>query len=106
MATGGAPAAVKRRKLSLVEMQKYYFGYGAGISVFSCPASAYQLCKLYNCNTVAPGRLVRTAMQIVPHQTVLKMIQMNLSAPVKEYANPWAAFAVVGVLQARRPPPP
>jgi len=36
---------------------------------------------------------------IFPHQTALKSLQMNASTPVKEYLNPWAAFAVVGVLQ-------
>jgi hypothetical protein len=36
---------------------------------------------------------------IFPHQTALKLLQMNTATPVKEHLNPWAAFAVVGVLQ-------
>jgi hypothetical protein len=36
---------------------------------------------------------------IFPHQTMLKAAQMNASTPVKEHLNPWAAFAVVGILQ-------
>ena len=30
---------------------------------------------------------------------MLKAFQMNASTPAKDYLNPWAAFAVVGVLQ-------
>lgn len=30
---------------------------------------------------------------------MLKALQMNASTPAKDYLNPWAAFAVVGVLQ-------
>ena len=33
-------------------------------------------------------------------QTLLKAAQMNLCTPVKEYLNPWAAFAMVGVLSS------
>jgi len=39
------------------------------------------------------------AARILPHQTLLKVAQMNASTPVKEHLNPWAAFAVVGILQ-------
>lgn len=39
------------------------------------------------------------ALQIFPHQTALKFMQMNAATPFKENLNPWAAFAVVGVLQ-------
>lgn len=44
-------------------------------------------------------QLLRMSLVIFPHQTVLKALQMNASTPVKEYCNPWAAFAVVGILQ-------
>lgn len=43
--------------------------------------------------------MIRLAATIFPAQTLLKAIQMNASTPIKEYLNPWAAFAAVGVLQ-------
>ena len=87
-----------RRALSGVELQGRYFQYGAGISIFSAPASAYQLCRLYKA-AVPPSEMAKAACRILPHQTLLKLAQMNASAPVKRAHQPWAAFAVVGILQ-------
>ena len=81
-----------------VTMQPYLLAYGGAISLFSPAASAYQLCKLYR-KPVATRTLLRTSFAIFPHQTLLKATQMNLCTPVKEHLNPWAAFAMVGVLQ-------
>ncbi len=43
--------------------------------------------------------MFRLSAIVFPVQTFLKSIQMNISTPVKEYLNPWMAFAVVGILQ-------
>jgi len=86
------------RSRTLWEKQPYMLAYGAAISIFSPTATAYQLCKLYKIRP-ATSQLVRLSISIFPHQTILKTLQMNVSTPVKEHLNPWAAFAVVGVLQ-------
>jgi hypothetical protein len=91
-------ASPKTRPRTLAEKQPYIFAYGAAISLFSPTATAYQLCKLYNLQP-SMGRLVRISAPIFLPQTALKAVQMNASSPVKEYLNPWAAFAMVGVLQ-------
>jgi len=88
----------KTRSRTFFEKQPYIFVYGGAISVFSPTATAYQLCKLYNLQP-SMGRLVRMSAPIFLPQTALKAAQMNASSPVKEYLNPWAAFAMVGVLQ-------
>jgi len=86
------------RSRTFTEMQPYMFAYGGAISVFSPVATAYQLCKLYNIQP-SMGRLARLSAPVFLPQTLLKAAQMNASSPVKEYMNPWAAFATVGVLQ-------
>lgn len=90
--------APKMRPRTLAEKQPYIFAYGAAISVVSPAATAYQLCKLYNMQP-SMGRLARMSAPIFLPQTLLKAAQMNASSPVKEYLNPWAAFAMIGVLQ-------
>lgn len=92
-------APVKMRKRTFVEMQPYILAYGAGISLFSPLATIYQLAKLNPQVPVPVGRMVTLAGAIFPIQTVMKAIQMNASTPIKESLNPWAAFAVVGILQ-------
>ena len=57
-----------------------------------------QLGKLYR-RPLPAGQLLKASARIWPHQTLLKVAQMNLSTPAKEHLNPWAAFAVVGILQ-------
>ena len=86
------------RPRTWVERQPYLIGYGAAISLVSPAATAYQLCRLYHI-TKSPVELWKLSAAIFPHQTVLKAVQMNASTPVKEHLNPWAAFAVVGILQ-------
>jgi hypothetical protein len=87
------------RPKTLLEKQPYIMAYGAGISLFSPYASIYQLCKLNpQVNATLKTRLTLSA-KVFPIQTLMKAIQMNLSTPVKEQLNPWAAFAVVGILQ-------
>lgn len=90
--------AAKFRSRTISEQQPYIFAYGAAISVFSPTATAYQLSKLYNLKPTM-GRLIRLSGPVILPQTILKAAQMNASSPVKEYLNPWAAFAMVGVLQ-------
>ena len=80
-------------------IQPYLLAYGAAISLVSPAASAHQLLKLFPKTPVPTPVLLRTSLAIFPHQTLLKTAQMNLCTPAKEYFNPWAAFAVVGVLQ-------
>ena len=86
------------RSRTTAEKQPYLLGYSACISLFSPIATAFQLCKVYNKSVPAP-RLAALSARIFPHQTALKLAQMNAATPVKEYCNPWAAFFVVGVLQ-------
>lgn len=98
-ATSKSPAPVAMRSRTLLEIQPYLLAYGFGISLFSPTASLYQLLKLNPSVVMTPSSMVKTSMRILPHQTLLKMAQMTVSTPVKEHLNPWAAFAVVGVLQ-------
>ena len=91
-------AATSTRPRTWMERQPYLIGYGAAISLVSPAATAYQLCRLYHVSK-SPWQLLGLSATIFPHQTVLKAVQMNASTPVKEHLNPWAAFAVVGILQ-------
>ena len=86
------------RPRTVAEKQPYLLGYSAAISVFSPLATALQLCKVYSKSVPMP-HLAALSARIFPHQTALKLAQMNAATPVKEYCNPWAAFFVVGVLQ-------
>ena len=86
------------RPRTFAERQPFIFAYGGAISVVSPAATAYQLCRLYKIKATS-SQLFRMSFAIFPHQTALKAIQMNASTPVKEYLNPWAAFAAIGVLQ-------
>ena len=81
-------------------MQPVLLAYGACISTVSPALTAYQLTRVYG-KAVPPAQLARMSVAIFPHQTVLKCLQMNVATPVKEHLNPWFAFGVVGVLQAR-----
>jgi hypothetical protein len=87
------------RPKTLLEKQPYFVAYGAGISLFSPYASVYQLCKLNPQVAATHTRMMGLAARVFPIQTLLKTIQMNIGTPVKEVLNPWAAFAVVGILQ-------
>lgn len=91
--------AKEKRPRTFLEMQPYMIAYGAGISVFSPYASIYQLCKL-NPQVLATNKTrMALSARVFPAQTLLKVIQMNLSTPIKESLNPWFAFAAVGILQ-------
>uniref|UniRef100_A0A7S3LQ80 ADP,ATP carrier protein n=1 Tax=Aplanochytrium stocchinoi TaxID=215587 RepID=A0A7S3LQ80_9STRA len=94
-------SAVNEKKgKSFLEMQPYFLAYGFGISLVSPTASVYQLLKLNpQVRMIIFPDGMKIAMKILPHQTVLKVLQMNASTPVKEQLNPWAAFAAVGILQ-------
>jgi hypothetical protein len=98
LSSSATTIASKTRPRTFSEKQPYIIAYGAAISLVSPAATAYQLCRLYKISK-PPSQLLRMSMAILPHQTVLKAIQMNASTPVKDYLNPWAAFAVVGILQ-------
>jgi len=91
-------ASPQTRQRTFMERQPYIVAYGGVISIFAPTATAYQLCRLYKLNVALP-QLFRMAVYILPHQVALKALQMNASTPVKDYLNPWAAFATVGVLQ-------
>lgn len=95
----GKVLAPPKKGKSFLEMQPYLFGYGFGISLFSPTASLYQLVRLNPSVKLTPMGGMQMALRILPHQTCLKALQMNLSTPVNNNLNPWAAFAVVGVLQ-------
>jgi len=94
----GANGKIMRPK-SLTERQPYFLAYGAGISLFSPYASIYQLCRLNPQVAATNARMMRLAANVFPIQTLLKTIQMNIGTKVKEHLNPWACFAVVGILQ-------
>lgn len=94
-----ASAAGATRARTFAEKQPYLATYGLTISMFSPMASLYQLTRLYPQAALRTPEMLRLSARILPHQTLLKLAQMNLSTPVKEHLNPWAAFAVVGALQ-------
>ena len=96
MSTNAGPVGTRPR--SLVEKQPFLLAYSSVISVFSPTLTAWQLCRVYS-KQVPIQRLATLSMSIFPHQTALKLAQMNAATPVKENLNPWAAFFVVGVLQ-------
>ena len=91
-------APVAMRPKTFLEKQPYMAAYCVAISIPSPVTIIYQLGKL-NRLSLPPSTMFKLSMQILPHQTLLKLAQMNISTPVKEYLNPWAAFAVVGVIQ-------
>jgi hypothetical protein len=94
-----APDGRLMRPKTLLERQPYIVAYGAGISVFSPYASIYQMVRLNPEVVVTNARMMSLAARVFPIQTLLKSIQMNIGTKVKEVLNPWAAFAVVGILQ-------
>lgn len=96
--SGAARVVPATRPRTLAEKQPFLLSYAAGISIFSPSATAWQLCRVYS-KAVPVSQLARMSMAIFPHQTALKLLQMNAATPVKEHLNPWAAFFVVGVLQ-------
>ena len=81
-----------------VAMQPYLLAYSGVISSVSPALTGWQLCRVYS-HTASPAQLARIGLGILPHQTALKALQMNAATPVKEYASPWLAFGLVGVLQ-------
>ena len=81
-----------------IAMQPYLCAYSGIISVVSPALTGWQLCRVYS-KSVPPMTLARIGLGILPHQTALKCLQMNTATPVKEYASPWLAFGLVGVLQ-------
>lgn len=95
--------APKLRPRTLLELQPFLFGYGAGISLFSPFATVYQQVKLnpVKCAGVTYGTMARLSAMVFVPQTFLKALQMNASTPVKEYINPWIAFGIVGILQGK-----
>jgi len=78
-------------------------GYGVSLSFFSPLANLYQLRALYPCVKArlleSPGLATRLTAQIYGQQVLLRIMQVNLSSPVKDHLSPWLAFGVMGVLQ-------
>mmetsp|Transcript_4323 Transcript_4323/g.5011 ORF Transcript_4323/g.5011 Transcript_4323/m.5011 type:complete len:259 (-) Transcript_4323:342-1118(-) len=91
---------IEKRGIGFIASQPYLLAHAFGVSLFAPTASIYQLLKV---NPHVKARIwpegVNLARRILPQQTLLKLVQMNVSTPVKNELNPWAAFAVVGVLQ-------
>lgn len=85
--------------ISFTEKQYYLSQYSFFISLVSPTASAYQLLRLNPQVKITTPAMVRTAFMILPHQTALKLLQMNCATPIKENLNVWASFAAVGVMQ-------
>lgn len=79
----------------------YLSAYCFGTSLFTPAACLYNLTKLNPAMRaqLTPVSAMRLATRILPHQTVLKALQIGASTPVKENLSPWAAFSLVGVLQ-------
>mmetsp|Transcript_4336 Transcript_4336/g.6502 ORF Transcript_4336/g.6502 Transcript_4336/m.6502 type:complete len:323 (-) Transcript_4336:139-1107(-) len=88
--------------------QSLFLGYSAAVTLFSPAMNLYQIARLN------PGALTKLASSsgsslvftnfrlvasIIPHQIALRMLQVNLSTPVKDHLDPWLAFATLGVLQ-------
>jgi len=78
-------------------------GYGVSLSLFSPMANLYQLRALYPCIRArlleSPGLATRLCASIYGQQVLLRIMQVNLSSPVKDHLSPWLAFGVMGVLQ-------
>ena len=81
-----------------LKVQGYLAVYSGIISTLSPSLTTIQLLKTFN-KSVSAKELASISLRIFPHQCFLKWAQMNAATPVKEHANPWVAFGVVGVLQ-------
>ena len=95
----GSTSAQKFRPRTFAEMQPYVFAYGALISIPSPVATIYQLGKLNPQIPLPVSRMLKLSAAIFPVQTLMKVIQMDISTPIKEALNPWFAFASVGIIQ-------
>jgi len=87
------------RTRTFLEMQPYLIAYGSVIGCVSPLASCYQLVKLNPHVQVPFKQMLRLSFAILPQQAALKDAQMTIATPIKKYCNPWAAFALIGVLQ-------
>lgn len=97
--TTSQPQQRRRRPLTVLEMQPYLMGYSCALSFFAPLAMVYQLSALHPEVRVSPKKMFLVSVAIVPHQTILKMIQMNAATTVTKSMNHMAAFAMVGILQ-------
>ena len=80
------------------KVQSYIALYSGIISTLSPSLTTLQLLKTFD-RSISAKELATISIRIFPHQCFLKWAQMNAATPVKEHANPWLAFGVVGVLQ-------
>ena len=80
------------------KVQSYIALYSGIISTLSPSLTTLQLLKTFD-RSISAKELATISVRIFPHQCFLKWAQMNAATPVKEHANPWLAFGVVGVLQ-------
>ena len=60
---------------TFVTSQPLFLAYGVGISLVSPTLTGWQLCKVFS-KPVPFGQLARLGIQILPHQTALKAIQV------------------------------
>lgn len=97
--TDDLPKIKKMRPRTLFEMQPSIIQYSVGITFFSPLACCYSLCKLNPQVTVPFSKMASLAARVAPVQVGIRIAQMNITTPVKENLNPWAAFALIGVLQ-------
>ena len=79
------------------KVQSYIALYSGIISTLSPSLTTLQLLKTFD-RSISAKELATISIRIFPHQCFLKWAQMNAATPVKEHANPWLAFGVVGVL--------
>ena len=85
-----------------LQKQRLMLGYSVGISFFSPMANLYQVQKLYfnKSGLKAFDRYgIRLCSRIYLQQVLLRMVQLNLSTPIKENLSAWPAFASIGILQ-------
>ena len=88
------------RKRTFLELQPYLLAYGTGLSCVAPICTIYQLIRLTPAVHGTPfKKMVELSVRVLPIQSILKTIQMNVSTPVKEYTNPILAFGIVGILQ-------
>lgn len=93
------PNAKIMRPKTLVERQPYFLAYGVGISLFSPFANIYMISKLNPQVSATNARMVSLAAKAFPLHTVLKAIVLNIATKVKDYLNPVASFAALGIIQ-------
>jgi len=87
------------RSKTFFERQPYFFAYGIGISLFSPYANIYMISRLNPQAAATHARMLSLAAMAFPLHTVLKAAVLNIATKVKDYLNPVASFAALGIIQ-------